>query len=134
MPRPLGPRGVLPILDGLVSGVVLVVEPDRGRLLDLGEELVVVLRLAQAVEEQLDALLLVERGEAPLGIVYATDATASPGLRVVGTFPSGSHTPVTYPFALTQRAAGNGAARALLNFLRGPQAGETWRRFGFTVL
>ena len=79
------------------------------------------------------ALLLVERGEAPLGIVYATDAAASPGVRVVGTFPAESHEPVTYPFALTRRAAGNGQARALLAFLTGPEATQTWQRFGFTL-
>ncbi|WP_376093991.1 molybdate ABC transporter substrate-binding protein [Roseomonas sp. CCTCC AB2023176] len=89
-------------------------------------------RLARA-DNVRSALLLVERGEAPLGIVYATDAAASSGVRVIGTFPAESHTPVTYPFALTRRAAGNDRARALLDFLRGPEAAETWRRFGFSV-
>ena len=85
-------------------------------------------RLARA-ENVRAALLLVERGEAPLGIVYATDAMAAPGVRVVGTFPDGSHPPITYPFALT-RNAGPGAA-ALLAFLVGPDAAPSWRRLGF---
>ncbi|MFL1464313.1 molybdate ABC transporter substrate-binding protein [Roseococcus sp. DSY-14] len=89
-------------------------------------------RLARA-DNVRGALLLVERGEAPLGIVYATDAAASRGVRVVAAFPPDSHAPITYPFALTRRAAGNGAARAFLDFARGPEAADTWRRFGFTL-
>ncbi len=89
-------------------------------------------RLARAGDVR-SALLLVERGEAPLGIVYGTDAAASPAVRVVGTFPAGSHPPVSYPFAATRRAAGDGRARAFLGFLTGEEAEPTWRRFGFTV-
>jgi molybdate transport system substrate-binding protein len=89
-------------------------------------------RLARA-DNVRAALLLVERGEAPLGIVYATDAAASRGVRVLGTFPAGSHPPVTYPFAQTRRAAGNTTARALLEFLAGPEAAPAWQRFGFTL-
>lgn len=89
-------------------------------------------RLARA-DNVRAALLLVERGEAPFGIVYATDAAASQGVRVVGTFPAESHPAVTYPFALTRRAEGNAQARALLAFLTGPEAVPTWQRFGFTL-
>jgi molybdate transport system substrate-binding protein len=89
-------------------------------------------RLARA-DNVRAALLLVERGEAPYGIVYATDAAASPGVRVVGTFPAESHTPVTYPFALARRAEGNAQARALLAFLSGPEARPVWQRFGFAL-
>jgi molybdate transport system substrate-binding protein len=88
-------------------------------------------RLARA-DNVRAALLLVERGEAPFGIVYSTDAVASQGVRVVGTFPPGSHEAITYPFALTRRAEGNGQARALLAFLAGPEAAPTWQRFGFS--
>lgn len=88
-------------------------------------------RLARA-DNVRAALLLVERGEAPLGIVYATDAAASAGVRIVGTFPPASHEAITYPFALTRHAEGNAEARALLAFLIGPDAAPTWRRFGFT--
>jgi molybdate transport system substrate-binding protein len=77
------------------------------------------------------ALLLVERGEAPLGIVYATDAVASRGVKVVGTFPADSHPSVTYPFALARRAGANAEARAFLAFASGPDAAATYRRFGF---
>jgi molybdate transport system substrate-binding protein len=89
-------------------------------------------RLARA-DNVRAALLLVERGEAPFGIVYATDAAASAGVRVAATFPAESHTPVTYPFALTRRAADKPEARALLAFLTGPEATPIWRRFGFPL-
>ncbi len=89
-------------------------------------------RLARA-DNVRAALLLVERGEAPYGIVYSTDAAASQGVRVVGTFPAESHTPITYPFALLRRAEGNAQARGFLAFLTGPDSAETWRRFGFAL-
>lgn len=89
-------------------------------------------RLARA-ENVRAALLLVERGEAPLGIVYATDALAAPGVRVIARFPAGSHPPIVMPFALTRRAAGNDAARALLGFLAGPAAALVWERHGFLL-
>lgn len=89
-------------------------------------------RLARA-DNVRSALLLVERGEAPFGIVYATDVASSAAIRIVGTFPAESHPPITYPFALTRRAEGNAEARALLAFLIGPEAAPVWSRFGFTL-
>ena len=89
-------------------------------------------RLARA-DNVRSALLLVERGEAPLGVVYATDAAASRGVRVIGTFPAGSHPPITLPFSLTRRGVGNEAARAFLAFATGPEAAETYRRLGFAL-
>lgn len=80
------------------------------------------------------ALLLVERGEAPLGIVYATDAAASRGVRVLGTFPENSHPPVRYSFALTHRGAASEAARAFLRFSTGPETAAVYARFGFRPL
>ena len=83
------------------------------------------------------ALLLVERGEVPLGIVYATDAAAaaaaaSASVRVVGTFPAGSHPVITYPFALTKQGD-TPQARALLAYLAGPEAAPVYRRLGFVI-
>lgn len=89
-------------------------------------------RLARA-ENVRSALLLVERGEAPLGIVYGTDAAASRQVRVVGTFPAASHPPISYPFAMTRRAAQDPRANAFLAFLTDPVAEPVWQRFGFTV-
>lgn len=78
------------------------------------------------------ALLLVERGEAPAGIVYATDAAVSKAVMVAGTFPASSHDPVAYPFAVV-KAYDTPEARALLTFLAGPQAREVFVQRGFKV-
>ncbi|MFC0219933.1 molybdate ABC transporter substrate-binding protein [Pseudochelatococcus lubricantis] len=87
-------------------------------------------RLARA-DNVRSALLLVERGEAPLGIVYETDAAVSKGVRIVGVFPKESHEPVTYPFAVVTKADGP-ETRRLLGFLTGPEAQEVYGRLGFT--
>lgn len=79
------------------------------------------------------ALAFVARGEAPLGIVYATDAVAEPRVAVVGTFPADSHPPIVYPVALT-RDSRNPEAAAFLTFLRGPAAAAAFASQGFTVL
>jgi molybdate transport system substrate-binding protein len=77
-------------------------------------------------------LLLVERGEAPAGIVYATDAAVSKGVMVAGTFPSESPDPITYPFALT-KAGDTPDAQALMTFLQGPKARAVFVQRGFKV-
>jgi len=75
------------------------------------------------------ALNFVGRGEAPLGIVYATDAMTEPRVRVVDTFPAATHEPITYPAAATS-TAGPGAV-AFLRFLQGPVARALFDRAGF---
>lgn len=92
---------------------------------------IVLPRLART-DDVRTALVLVERGEAPLGIVYSTDAAASSGVAVAGVFPSDTHDPIAYPFAVT--ASGDTAeARALLTFLEGPQARDIFAKRGFKV-
>ena len=76
------------------------------------------------------ALAFVERGECGAGVVYATDARISQKVRVVATFPAGSHAPIVYPVALTRDAPPQ--ARAFLAFLRGPAAAKVFLRHGFT--
>jgi molybdate transport system substrate-binding protein len=88
-------------------------------------------RLARA-DSVRSAMLLVERGEAPLGIVYETDAAISTRVRIVATFPKESHEPVEYPFAVGTRADGP-AARQLLAFLTSPEAMKVYEGLGFTV-
>jgi molybdate transport system substrate-binding protein len=78
------------------------------------------------------ALAHVARGEAPLGIVYRTDAQAEKRVRVVGVFHEGSHPPITYPVALTVRAPPE-AAR-LADFLTGETARQIFTRYGFAPL
>ena len=79
------------------------------------------------------ALQLVARGEAPLGIVYATDANAEPKVKVVGTFPEDSHPPIVYPVARTAASA-NDAATSFLDYLATPAARALFEEQGFTVL
>ena len=78
------------------------------------------------------ALLLVERGEAPAGIVYATDAAASKAVMIAGMFPADSHDPVSYPFAVT-KSGDTQEARALMTYLAGPQARAIFVKRGFKV-
>jgi molybdate transport system substrate-binding protein len=78
------------------------------------------------------ALSLVARGEAPLGIVYGTDAAVEPGVKVVGVFPEDSHPPIVYPAAAT--ATATPPAQRYLVFLRSPAAKAVFERFGFTFL
>ncbi len=78
------------------------------------------------------ALLLVERGEAEAGIVYATDARASKAVRIVATFPEASHQPILYPIALTAHAGPSAAA--FVEFLRGDEMARVFGDAGFRVL
>ncbi|MGO4738922.1 molybdate ABC transporter substrate-binding protein [Bosea sp. 2KB_26] len=79
------------------------------------------------------ALLLVSRGEAPLGIVYTTDAAADPQVKVVATFPEDSHPPIIYPVAVTKDSV-NADAQSFLTYLRGSAAKGSFEKQGFTVL
>ena len=79
------------------------------------------------------ALLFAERGEVPLAIVYATDAMADPKVKVIATFPTDSHDPIIYPFAVTSTARGEGADR-FLNFLKSPAGKAIFEKYGFPVL
>ena len=79
------------------------------------------------------ALLLVSRQEAPLGIVYATDAAADPGVKIAGVFPEDTHPPIVYPIAMTADSKTPSAAR-LLQFLTSPAARPIFEKRGFTVL
>ena len=88
-------------------------------------------RLART-DDVRSALLLVERGEAPAGIVYATDAAVSKAVMVAGTFPANSHDPVSYPFAVV-KSADTPEARALMTYLSGPEARAIFVKRGFKV-
>ena len=89
-------------------------------------------RLAQA-ENVRAALKLVAAGEAPLGIVYRTDAAAEPAVKVLGAFPSSAHPPIIYPVARVA-ASKNPEASAFLAFLGSPAAAGIFRAQGFQVL
>lgn len=76
------------------------------------------------------ALALVERGEAPAGIVYATDAAASRNVRVIGVFPPSSHPAISYPIALLSSSASRDADM-FRQFLLSRSAKAIFRRYGF---
>jgi molybdate transport system substrate-binding protein len=78
------------------------------------------------------ALTLVARGEAPLGIVYSTDARIEPGVKIVGTFPAGSHPAIIYPVAAT--ATAKPEALDYLVFLRSTVAKSILEKYGFKFL
>jgi molybdate transport system substrate-binding protein len=75
------------------------------------------------------ALLLVSRGEAPLGIVYRTDAAADPRVKVVGMFPGSTHPPIVYPVAMT--ITGKAPAEAFLKWLNQAKARAIFEKHGF---
>jgi molybdate transport system substrate-binding protein len=89
-------------------------------------------QIAQA-ENVRAALALVARGEAPFGIVYQTDATAEPNVKVVGVFPEDSHPPIIYPAAITGSST-NPDAAAFLAYLESPKARLFFEKQGFTIL
>ena len=77
------------------------------------------------------ALMWVARGEAPLGVVYATDARAEPAVVVVDSFPESSHPPIVYPLALV--AGASPAAAGFAAFLESPAARAVFEKAGFTT-
>jgi molybdate transport system substrate-binding protein len=89
-------------------------------------------RIAQA-ESVRAALLLVSRGETPLGIVYQTDAASEPAVKIISTFPDDSHPPIVYPVALT-KDSNNTAAADFLKYVRSPAAKPAFEKQGFTML
>lgn len=89
-------------------------------------------KLAQAENVRV-ALAYVARGEAPLGIVYGTDAASEPQVMVAGTFPDGSYPPIVYPVALMESSK-NPNATKFLKSLSTPSAQAIFRKHGFSVL
>lgn len=124
--RALGPDGRLAVADpaSVPAGIYA-----RQALTALGVWSEMQPRLAPA-ENVRAALALVSRGNAPLGIVYATDARADAGVRVVGIFPAQSHHPISYPVALIASSR-NPEAEGFRRFLISAQGRAVFRRFGF---
>jgi molybdate transport system substrate-binding protein len=79
------------------------------------------------------ALVFVARGEAPLGVVYSTDAAAEAKVKIVATFPKDSHPPIVYPIALTAAATG-AAPRRFYDYLESDEGRASFIRQGFTAL
>ena len=122
----LGPGGRLALGDPahVPAGVYA-----RHALESLGQWAELESRLAPAAHVRA-ALALVARGEAPLGIVYATDASVSPEVRVVGRFPAWSHPEITYPFAVAAGHAGDWTLRLYAHMI-GEAGLAVFETYGF---
>ncbi len=126
------------IAGALAGGRLSVADPDsvpagkyaKASLTTLGVWDSVATHLAPAENVRV-ALAYVAHGEAPLGIVYTTDAIAEPRVRVIGTFPDNIHSPIVYPVALTREA--KPLAREFLGYLEGPEARAIFRKKGFAI-
>ncbi|KAF0677203.1 molybdate ABC transporter substrate-binding protein [Profundibacterium mesophilum] len=116
-------RLAMALVDAVPAGIY-----GRAALVSLGLWEEVSDRVAQA-DNVRAALALVASGAAPLGIVYASDATAQDDVSVIATFPEGSHAPIRYPAALT--AGARPEARAFLDHLGSPEAQDIFAQAGF---
>jgi molybdate transport system substrate-binding protein len=127
------------LLGALKSGRLAIADPDtvpagkyaRTALTTLGVWNSVVNRTVNAENVRV-ALSYVARGEAPLGIVYATDAYGEKSVRIVATFPDNTHAAIVYPAALTRDAGPE--AKGFLDFLSGPEASAIFQKDGFIIL
>lgn len=91
----------------------------------------VVSQVAQASDVRA-ALSLVARGQAPLGVVYASDAKAEDRVRILDGFPADSHDPIVYPGAIL-RNVDDPQAQAFMTFMQGQTAARIFRRWGFNL-
>jgi molybdate transport system substrate-binding protein len=128
-----------PLLAALKGGRLSTGDPDtvpvgryaRAALMSLGAWDGVADRLVRA-DNVRGAMMFVARGEAPLGIVYATDALVDSKVRIVDGFPPASHAPITYPAAALRGARPETAA--YLAYLASGEAASVWKRYGFVEL
>ncbi|HEX7968146.1 MAG TPA: molybdate ABC transporter substrate-binding protein, partial [Stellaceae bacterium] len=128
-----------PLATLLGDGRLAMADPDSVPAGKYGKAALETLGVWHSVENKLAraenvraALFFVARGEAPLGIVYATDAAAESGVQVAGTFPENSHPPIVYPIALTANGKA-AAAGKFVAFLQSPAARPFFEKQGFTV-
>ncbi len=90
-------------------------------------------KVAQAANVRA-ALALVAQGEAPLGIVYETDAAAEPKVKIIDVFPEDTHPPIIYPIAMIAATKNADAAKAFIDYLKTPGAQAFFTEQGFTIL
>lgn len=133
----IGPN--FPLARALGNGRLAMGDPDAVPAGKYGKAALTALGVWGSVESKVaradnvrGALALVERGEAPFGIVFATDARASAKVRVVGVFPETSHPPIRYPIA-TLKASTNAGAEAFRRFLLSREGKAIFARRGFAV-
>ena len=123
----------------LGAGRLALADPDAVPAGKYAKAALVSLRAWSAVKDRLApaenvraALAFVSRGEAPLGVVYRTDAAADKGVRVVGVFPADTHPPIVYP--MVELKGADAATDALAKSLASPRAKAVWLRYGFRVI
>jgi molybdate transport system substrate-binding protein len=129
-----------PLAQALGNGRLAIADPNgvpagrygKAALESLGVWSSVADRLAPA-ENVRATLALVSRGEAPLGIVYQTDAASDKAVKIVGTFPQDTHPPIIYPIAVVTSSTNRGAP-VYIAFLKSPAARPIFEKQGFTVL
>ncbi len=133
----IGP--LFPLAATLGKGRLATGDPDSVPVGRYAREALTKLGVWNAVEHRLvraenvrSALAFVDRGEAPLGIVYETDALVDKQVRVVDIFPDDSHAPITYPIALTTVAKADAAK--FLDYVRGPIGNTAFKKYGFIPL
>jgi molybdate transport system substrate-binding protein len=128
-----------PLLAALRGGRLSIADPDSVPAGKYGRTALIALGVWSSVQDHIvsaenvrAALAYVARKEAPLGIVYKTDAMAEPKVRIAGTFPENSHHPIVYPAALTSDAKPE--AKNFFGYLSGAKAKAIFEKAGFTVL
>lgn len=128
-----------PLLAALKGGRLALANPDAVPIGKYARAALTSLGVWAGIEKSLTrsenvraSLVLVARGEAPLGIVYATDAKAEPRTRVVDTFPGSLHPSVIYPGAVVAGRL-NPATQSLLDYLSGVDARIVWVKYGFGI-
>ena len=120
-------RLAMALVDAVPAGIY-----GQAALESLGQWDAVAPKVAQA-DNVRAALAFVATGEAPYGIVYATDAVAEDNVTVVGTFPAETHPPIVYPAAALAESD-SAVNQAFLDFLRSPEARAAFERQGFMVV
>lgn len=129
----------MPIARALGNGRLAMADPDsvpagkygKAALTSLGVWPSVAGRIARG-DNVRAALALVQRGEVPLGIVYATDARVASGVAIVGAFPARSHPPIHYPIARLTSSR-HREAEAFRRFLLSSTGRAIFTRYGFTA-
>jgi len=127
------------LVSALAGGRLATGDPDSVPVGRYAKEALIALGIWQDIANRLiradsvrSALAFVDRGEAPLGIVYETDALIDQNVRTVDVFPADSHKPIVYPMALTTSAKPD--AGRFLAFIRGPAGDAAFKAHGFVPL
>jgi molybdate transport system substrate-binding protein len=139
VPRDSGVSGFQQLVDSRVRTIALG-DPASVPAGQYGQQTLASMHLLNSVQSKLvlakdvrQVLAYVETGNADAGIVYATDALKSPGVRVAATAPESSHDPIVYPAAVIANGPNADAAREFVEYLESAQARAVFEKRGFTM-